>query len=80
MIDALDAHRDPGWIPPDHRRTAGRVWNVEALLAFRDGMVELLGRGMPAGGGAEPAAPGSPSTVGLPEGDAPAGHPAPWSE
>lgn len=44
VVDALDAHRDPGWIPPDHRRTAGRVWDVEALLAFRDAMAVILGR------------------------------------
>lgn len=41
---ALDAHRDPDWIAPDHRLTAGRVWDVEALERFRDAFVELLGQ------------------------------------
>lgn len=40
---ALDAHRDPGWIAPDHRRTGGRVWDVGALERFRDAFRTLLG-------------------------------------
>lgn len=48
---ALDAHRDPSWIAPDHRRTAGRVWDVGALERFRDAFRTLLapsGDGHPA--------------------------------
>lgn len=54
VTDALDAHRDPSWISPDHRRTAGRVWDVGALLRFRDAMADLLGRA--------PGARGAPRT------------------
>lgn len=69
VIDALDAHRDPGWIPPDHRRTAGRVWDVEALLRFRDAMAALLGRGagpVELEGASTDAAPGAEVSNGHP--------------
>lgn len=46
--DALAAHQDSAWVPAGHRRTAGRVWDVEALIAFRDSMAVMLGRGHPA--------------------------------
>ena len=38
VLDTLDAHRDSRWVAPEHRRTAGRVWDAGALLSFRDDM------------------------------------------